>query len=127
MLLKNSFSIPLKDIDTDLSKLIKNKEEYNKKFNNIFVNLTEKISDQFPIEPAKYSLKVFNSDNINHFIFEDEIEYDNNYIDNDLDYLIAKEMITSFSLINEKYKINFELEDEKRTTNKIMSNLLCNI
>ena len=40
MLLKNSFSIPLKDIDTDLSKLIKNKEEYNKKFNNIFENLT---------------------------------------------------------------------------------------
>ena len=127
MLLKNSFSMPLKEIDTDLTKLIKNNEEYNKKFNNIFVNLTEKISDQFPIEPAKYSLKVFNSDNINHFILEDEIENDNNYIDNDLDYLIAKEMITSFSLINEKYKINFELEDEKRTTNKIMSNLLCNI
>ena len=36
-------------------------------------------------------------------------------------------MLSSFSFINEKYKINFELEDEKRITNKIMSNLLCNI
>ena len=127
MLLKNSFSVPLKEIDSDLSKLIKNNDEYNKKFDNIFSNLTEKSSDQFPIEPVKYSLKVFNSDNINHFIFEDEIGDESNYIDNDLDYLIAKEMVTSFSLINEKYKINFELEDEKRTTNKILSNLLCNI
>ena len=127
MLLKNSFSVPLKEIDSDLSKLIKNNDEYNKKFDNIFSNLTEKSSDQFPIEPVKYSLKVFNSDNINHFIFEDEIGDESNYIDNDLDYSIAKEMVTSFSLINEKYKINFELEDEKRTTNKILSNLLCNI
>ena len=127
MLLKNNFSVPLKEIDSDLSKLIKNNEEYNKKFDNIFSNLTQKSIDQYPIEPEKYSLKVFNSDNINHFIFEDEIGDDSNYIDNDLDYLIAKEMVTSFSLINEKYTINFELEDEKRTTNKIMSNLLCNI
>ena len=36
-------------------------------------------------------------------------------------------MLSSFSFINEKYQINFELEDEKRTTNKIMTNLLCNI
>ena len=127
ILLKNSMTMPLKEIDTDLSKLIKNNDEYNKKFNNIFANLTDKISDQFPIEATKYSLKVFNSDSINHFIIEDEKSNDSNYIDNDLDYLIAKEMLSSFSLINEKYKINFELEDEKRTTNKIMSNLLCNI
>ena len=54
MLLKNSFSVPLKEIDSDLSKLIKNNDEYNKKFDNIFSNLTEKSSDQFPIEPVKY-------------------------------------------------------------------------
>ena len=107
ILLKNSMTMPLKEIDTDLSKLIKNNDEYNKKFNNIFANLTDKISDQFPIEATKYSLKVFNSDSINHFIIEDEKSNDSNYIDNDLDYLIAKEMLSSFSLINEKYKINF--------------------
>ena len=127
ILLKNCFTIPLKDIDADLLRLIKNKEEYNKKFNNIFENLKEKINDQFLIEAKKYSLKVFNSDNINHFIFEDNPNDDSNFIDSDLDYLIAKTMLSSFSFINEKYKINFDLEDEKRTTNKIMSNLLCNI
>ena len=36
-------------------------------------------------------------------------------------------MLSSFTFINEKYQINFDLEDEKRTTNKIMSNLLYNI
>ena len=127
ILLKNCYTIPLKEIDADLSMLIKNKEEYNKKFNNIFENIKEKVSDQFLIEAKKYSLKVFNSDNINHFIFEDDPNDDSNYIDSDLDYLIAKTMLSSFTFINEKYKINFDLEDEKRTTNKIMSNLLYNI
>ena len=127
ILLKNCYAIPLKEIDADLSMLIKNKEEYNKKFNNIFENIKEKVSDQFLIEAKKYSLKVFNSDNINHFIFEDDPNDDSNYIDSDLDYLIAKTMLSSFTFINEKYKINFDLEDEKRTTNKIMSNLLYNI
>ena len=107
--------------------LIKNKEEYNKKFSNIFENIKEKVNDQFLIEAKKYSLKVFNSDNINHFIFEDDPNDDSNYIDSDLDYLIAKTMLSSFTFINEKYQINFDLEDEKRTTNKIMSNLLYNI
>jgi hypothetical protein len=118
ILLKNCYTIPLKEIDADLSMLIKNKEEYNKKFNNIFENIKEKVSDQFLIEAKKYSLKVFNSDNINHFIFEDDPNDDSNYIDSDLDYLIAKTMLSSFTFINEKYKINFDLEDEKRTTNK---------
>ena len=127
ILLKNCYTIPLKEIDADLSMLIKNKEEYNKKFNNIFENIKEKVSDQFLIEAKKYSLKVFNSDNINHFIFEDDPNDDSNYIDSDLDYLIAKTMLSSFTFINEKYKINFDLEDEKRTTNKIMFNLLYNI
>ena len=127
ILLKNCYTIPLKDIDTDLSKLLKNKDDYNKKFNYIFENIKEKINDQFNIEVKKYSLKVFNSDNKNLFIFEDEPNDDSNYIDSDLDYLIAKTMLSSFSFINEKYQINFELEDEKRTTNKIMTNLLCNI
>ena len=127
ILLKNCYTIPLKEIDSDLSMLIKNKEEYNKKFSNIFENIKEKINDQFLIEAKKYSLKVFNSDNINHFIFEDDPNDDSNYIDSDLDYLIAKTMLSSFTFINEKYQINFDLEDEKRTTNKIMSNLLYNI
>ena len=127
ILLKNCFTVPLKEIDADLSKLIKNKDEYNKKFTNIFANIKEKINDEFLIEEKKYSLKVFNNNNIKNFIFEDEISDDNDYIDNELDYLIAKEMLSSFKFINEKYKINFELEDDKRTTNKIMSNLLCNI
>jgi len=127
ILLKNCYTIPLKEIDADLSMLIKNKEEYNKKFSNIFENIKEKVNDQFLIEAKKYSLKVFNSDNINHFIFEDDPNDDSNYIDSDLDYLIAKTMLSSFTFINEKYQINFDLEDEKRTTNKIMSNLLYNI
>ena len=127
ILLKNSFTVPLKEIDADLSKLIKNKEDYNKKFTNIFANIKEKINDEFLIEEKKYSLKVFNNNNIKNFIFEDEISDNSDYIDNELDYLIAKEMLSSFKFIKEKYKINFELEDDKRTTNKIMSNLLCNI
>ena len=127
ILLKNCFSMPLKEIDSYLSKLIKNKEEFNKKFNIIFENIKEKINDQFVIEAKKYSLKVFSSKNKNHFIFEDKANDDNNYIDNDLDYLIAKTMLSSFTFLNEKYKINFELEDEKRATNKIMANILNNI
>ena len=129
ILLKNCYTIPLKEIDNDLSKLINKKEEYKKHFSNIFTNLGEKLNDQFPIEANKYSLKVFNSDkdNFNRFILEDELEDDSDYIESDLNYLVAKEMLSSFSFINEKYKINFELEDEKRTTNKIMSNLLYNI
>ena len=127
ILLKNSFTVPLKEIDADLSKLIKNKEDYNKKFTNIFANIKEKINDEFLIEEKKYSLKVFNNNNIKNFIFEDEISDNSDYIDNELDYLIAKEMLSSFKFIKEKYKINFELEDDKRKTNKIMSNLLCNI
>ena len=114
ILLKNCYTIPLKDIDTDLSKLLKNKDDYNKKFNYIFENIKEKINDQFNIEVKKYSLKVFNSDNKNLFIFEDEPNDDSNYIDSDLDYLIAKTMLSSFSFINEKYQINFELEDDNK-------------
>ena len=114
ILLKNCFNIPLKEIDSDLEKLIKNKEEYNKKFSNLFINLVEKVNDQYLIEGKRYSLKVFNSDNINEFIFEDNIDDDSSYIDSDLEYLIAKQMLSSFTFINEKYKINFELEDEKR-------------
>ena len=104
ILLKNSYTIPLKEIDNDLSKLINKKDEYEKSFYNMFTNLREKINDQFPIEAQKYSLNVFNSDkNIKNFIFEDELNDEGDYLDNDLDYLIAKEMISSFTLINEKY------------------------
>ena len=127
ILMKNCFSIPLKEIDSYLSKLIKNKEEYNQKFNYLFENLKEKINDQFVIEAKKYSLKVFNSNNKNHFIYEDNLNNDSYYIDSDLDYLIAKTMLSSFTFLNEKYKINFKLEDEKRATNKIMTNILYNI
>ena len=124
ILMKNCFSIPLKEIDSYLSKLIKNKEEYDQKFNYLFENLKEKINDQFVIEAKKYSLKVFNSNNKNHFICEDNLNNDSYYIDSDLDYLIAKTMLSSFTFLNEKYKINFKLEDEKRATNKIMTNIL---
>ena len=125
--MKNCFSIPLKEIDSYLSKLIKNKEEYDQKFNYLFENLKEKINDQFVIEAKKYSLKVFNSNNKNHFICEDNLNNDSYYIDSDLDYLIAKTMLSSFTFLNEKYKINFKLEDEKKATNKIMTNILYNI
>ena len=50
-----------------------------------------------------------------------------NYIENDLLFLTAQKMFTSFSLIKNEYNIDFKLEEEKRTTRKIISNILLNI
>ena len=44
------FNIYIKEIDSDLVKLIKNKEEYSKKFSNLFINLAEKVNNQYLIE-----------------------------------------------------------------------------
>ena len=146
ILLKNCFAIPLKETDTNLSKLILNKEEYSKLINNsIKSNAT--VKDNFIIGYKKYSLHAFNINNNNNnninnttnkintnqnkfnkvFVsIEDGLERIN-YIENDLLFLTAQKMFSSFSLIKNEYNIDFKLEEEKRTTRKIISNILLNI
>ena len=146
ILLKNCFAIPLKETDTNLSKLILNKEEYSKLINNSFKS-NATVKDNFIIGYKKYSLHAFNINNNNNnninnttnkintnqnksnkvFVsIEDGLERIN-YIENDLLFLTAQKMFTSFSLIKNEYNIDFKLEEEKRTTRKIISNILLNI
>ena len=150
ILLKNCFAIPLKETDTNLSKLILSKEEYNKMINNSFKS-DATVKDNFIIGYKKYSLHAFktnstNNNNNNNGIndstnkinanqnkankvfvsIEDGIERIN-YIENDLLFLTAQKMFTSFSLIKNEYNIDFKLEEEKRTTRKIILNILLNI
>ena len=131
ILLKNCHAIPLKEIDANLSKLLLKKEENEKILNDLFSKNDIKIEDEFPIVSKKYSLHVFNTnkDNINKKPFltiEDGLE-EINYMDNDLEFYTAKTMYSSFSLIEDKYKINFNEEEEKRNTKKLVSNILLNI
>ena len=144
ILLKNCFAIPLKETDTNLSKLILNKEEYSKLINNSFKS-NATVKDNFIIGYKKYSLHAFNTNNNNNInnttnkintnqnksnkVFvsiEDGLERIN-YIENDLLFLTAQKMFSSFSLIKNEYNIDFKLEEEKRTTRKIISNILLNI
>ena len=146
ILLKNCFAIPLKETDTNLSKLILNKEEYSKLINNSFKS-NATVKDNFIIGYKKYSLHAFNINNNNNnninnttnkintnqnksnkvFVsIEDGLERIN-YIENDLLFLTAQKMFSSFSLIKNEYNIDFKLEEEKRTTRKIISNILLNI
>lgn len=148
ILLKNCFTIPLKETDSILYKLILNKEEYNKIIKNSF-KTDATVKDNFIIGCKKYSPHVFNSNTNNNnndinnktnkintnnqnksnkpFVsIEDGLERIN-YIDNDLLFLTAQKMFSSFSLIKNEYNIDFKLEEEKRTTRKIISNILLNI
>ena len=131
ILMKSCHAIPLKEIDTNLSKLLLKKEENEKLLNDLFSSIDIKIEDEFPIVSKKYSLQVFNTnkDNSNQKPFltiEDGLE-EINYIDNDLEFYTAETMYASFSLLEDKYKINFKEEEEKRNTKKLVSNILLNI
>ena len=149
ILLKNCFAIPLKETDTNLSKLILNKDEYSKLINNSFKS-DATVEDNFIIRYKKYHLHVFNTNtnsnennnNINNntnkinanqnktnkvFVSIEDGHERINYIENDLLFLTAQKMFASFSLIKNEYNIDFKLEEEKRTTRKIISNILLNI
>ena len=128
ILLKNCYAIPLRDIDNNLSKIILKKEEDNKILNKIFAKCNIKTNDKYPIISKKYQLQIFNkSTNNNPFIkIEDGLE-EIRYIENDLHFYIAKTMLSSFTLIENDYNIDFEIEEQKNTTKKITSNLLLNI
>ena len=133
ILLKNCFAIPLKEVDTKLSKLILNKENNEKLINNLILDSIIKTKDEFPIDSKKYSLQVFNN-NINNnsnnkkpfMTIEDGLE-EIKYLDNDLEFYTSKTMFSNFSFIEDEYKINFKEEDEKRKTYKLISNILSNI
>ena len=131
ILQKNCYAIPLKDIDTNLSKLILKKDEDDKIIKDLFSNNDIKVEDEFPINPKNYSLQTFNKNTNIHnnkpfLTIEDGLE-EIKYIDNDLQFYIAKTMYSSFGYIDDKYKINFEEEEEKRNTKKFISNILLNI
>ena len=146
ILLKNCFAIPLKEIDTNLSKLILNKEKYSKIIKNSFKS-DETVKDKFIIGYKKYSLHAFNTNSNNNNINNSANKINTNnqnknnkvfvsiedgnekisYIENDLLFFIALKMFSSFSLIKNEYNIDFKFEEEKRTTRKIISNILLNI
>ena len=131
ILQKNCYAIPLKDIDTNLSKLILKKDEDDKIIKDLFSNNDIKVEDEFPINPKNYSLQTFNKNTNIHnnkpfLTIEDGLE-EIKYIDNDLQFYIAKTMYSSFGYIDDKYKINFEEEEEKRNTKQFISNILLNI
>ena len=131
ILQKNCYAIPLKDIDTNLSKLILKKGEDDKIIKDLFSNNDIKVEDEFPINPKNYTLQTFNKNtniynNKPFLTIEDGLE-EIKYIDNDLQFYIAKIMYSSFGYIDDKYKINFEEEEEKRNTKQFISNILLNI
>ena len=125
ILLKNCYAIPLSEIDNNLSKLILNKEKENKILDKKFEKSNLKIKDKYQIISKKYPLQIFNKKNP-FTTFEDDLE-EISYIENDLLFYTAKTMFSSFTLIEDNYNIDFELEEGKRTTKKIISNLLLNI
>ena len=130
ILLKNCFAIPLKEIDTILTKLILKKENNKKALNNLLLNSNIINDDQFPIDSQEYSLQVFNK-NLNNnkkpiMTLEDGLN-EIYFLDNDLDFYIAKTMFSNFTYIEDEYKINFKEEEEKRKTKAIISNILSNI
>jgi hypothetical protein len=125
ILLKNCYAIPLSEIDNNLSKLILNKEKENKILDKKFEKNNLKIKDKYQIIPKKYPLQIFNKKNPFVTFVDDSKEI--SYIENDLLFYTAKKMFSSFTLIEDNYHIDFELEEGKRTTKKIISNLLLNI
>ncbi len=124
--LKNCYAIPLNGVNVELTKLLLDKEEKK----NIFTENSLKISDIFPIICEKYPLQIFrdnkNSKSKHYMVIEDGIE-DIVFIDNDLDYYATKAMFSCFKLIKNQFNINFEVEEQKRATKKILSNILLNI
>ena len=131
ILLKNCYAIPLKEIDTHLSKLILKKEEDDKIMKDLFSNTETKVGDEFPIVSKKYTLQTFNNNTDIYtkkpfLTLEDGLD-EINYLDNDLQFYTAKTMFSSFNSIDDKYKINFEEEEEKRNTKQFISNILLNI
>ena len=131
ILQKNCYAIPLREIDTNLSKLILKKEEDDKIMKELFSNTDTKVEDEFPIVLKNYTLQTFNN-NTNIYTkkpfltLEDGLE-EINYIDNDLLFYTAKTMFSSFNYLDDKYKINFEEEEEKRNTKHFISNILLNL
>ena len=128
ILQKNCHAIPLKEIDVNLTKFLLKKEENEKILKDFFSKIDIQIEEEFDINSEKYSLKIFNKDNLNQKPFltiEDGLD-EINYMDNDLEFYTAKTMYDSFTLIEDKYKINFVEEEEKRNTKKLVSNLLLN-
>ena len=131
ILQKNCYAIPLKEIDTHLSKLILKKEEDDKIMKDLFSNTETKVGDEFPIVSKKYTLQTFNNNTDIYtkkpfLTLEDGLD-EINYLDNDLQFYTAKTMFSSFNSIDDKYKINFEEEEEKRNTKQFISNILLNI
>ena len=130
ILLKNCFAITLKEIDNILTKLILTKENNEKILKNLLLKSNIINDDEFPIDSQKYSLQIFNK-NLNNNdkpIMKLEDGLNEIYLlDNDLDFYIAKIMLSNFSYIEDEYKINFKEEEEKRNTKSIISNILSNI
>ena len=128
ILLKNCFTIPLKEIDTILSKLILKKEDKEKRINTLLLKSNINKDDKFPINSQKYTLQAFNKDNNHNPIMKLEDGLNVIYLlENDLDFYTAKTMFSNFIYIEDEYKINFKEEEEKRNTKTIISNILSNI
>ena len=124
--LKNCYVFPLNEIDNVLSKLLMAKEEDNKILNNTFAKLDNKIDEKYPIILNKYSLQIFNKSNKPFMKIEDGLE-EITCFSNDLYFYIAKTMYSYFTLIEEDYEINFQIEEQKLSTKNIISNILLNI
>ena len=127
--LRNSFKIPLSEIDTYLNEIV-NLDEYTK-FNKDIISSYKNNNNLKPINPEKYTLKAFQgkSNNLSKSISKSNSS-SNNKIKNtyfqseedlqELDFqqeeeifLTIKKMMDNFELLENNNNYNLALEEEK--------------
>jgi hypothetical protein len=119
ILLRNTYKIPLKELDIYLDDIIKVEEFLV--FNKDIISSYKDTNKLKPITPEKYTLKIFQGDKrnfrksksgpltkINSFIEENFQEMD--YLQEEVVFKTIKKMKENFELIE---KINFDLESEE--------------
>ena len=119
VLLRNSFKLPLGEIDTYLNEIV-SLDEYSK-CDEIIQSSYQTDNKLKPLNPEKYTLKFFqqknsnigNSGNINNKIniLEEGLQ-EMDFVQEEEIFMTIKKMMENFNLL-EKNKFNLKLEEEK--------------
>ena len=129
VLLKNSFKMPLSEIDTILPEItdFKDKSKYEKIINDSY-NLNKKLKF---VKPKKYKLKCFLEPSTldgkynpnNHIVVVEDGFEELSFIDDTPTFLTIKEISENFELIDIE-ETDLKLEEEKIKTKELTHKLL---
>ena len=129
VLLKNSFKMPLSEIDTVLPKISNNKD--NSKYESIINESYKSKKKLSTAKPKKYRLKCFNEPQMidgkyntnNHIVLTEDGFEELSFIDDTPTFLTIKELTDNFELIDNE-NMDLKLEEEKIRTKELSLKLL---